>query len=44
MGLAKVADIMDIADILQIYCRYIVDILQTYYRRLPQFAVDYGKK
>ena len=37
MGLAEVADITDIADILQTYCRHIADIL-------PQIAADCGGK
>ena len=36
MGLVKAVDITDIADILQIYCRYIIDIL-------PQIAADCGR-
>ena len=40
MGLVKVINITDIADILQIYCRYIT----ADYGGLWQIAVDYGKK
>ena len=35
MGLTEVTGIIDIIDILQIYYRYIIDIL-------PQITVDYG--